>query len=176
MRITISVHNSIIMFSKQQSLFSTARFSCCSLYVCKRYGLYFIWHLWFATSCRIAYCVTIIHSTDCPLTRRIAVCSDKSYLSNKIRILYIENEFNTVISARISVNKILFLCPVLVYYELALIPKNVSSIPQSFASACSQHRLILSAKKSVVHAGQRNVITDLNAIHLNMMKLKFAIK
>jgi hypothetical protein len=175
MPITISLNDSIIMFSEQESLFSTARFSCCSPYACERYGLYFIWQLCFATSYGIVYCVTIVHSADCPLTRRIAVESDKTYLSNQIRNHYVKNEFTAIISARISLNKILFLCPVLGYYELATVPQKVSSIPQSFPSACSQHRLILSAKKSLVHEGQRNVILHLNAIHRNMMTLKFVI-
>jgi len=70
----------------------------------------------------MVYCVTIVHSTDCPLTRRIAVGSDRPYLSNKIMTLYVENEFTAIISAHIVVNKIWFLCPVLVYYELATVP------------------------------------------------------
>jgi hypothetical protein len=103
------------------------------------------------------------------------VGSDKPYLSNKIRTLYVENGFTAIISARIFVNKIWFLCPVLVYYELVTVPKDVSSNPQSLPSACSQHRLILSAKKPLVHAGQRNVIIHLGAIHTCMIKLKFVI-
>ena len=169
MGITLSVNDSISMFSEQQSLFYTARFSFCCPYACERYGLYFIWQLCFAASCRIVYCVTIVHSTDCPLTRRIAVGSDKPYLSNKIRTIYVKNECNAIISARISLNKIWFLCPVLVYYELASVPKKVSSILQSFPNACSQHRLILSAKKSLVHAGQGNVMIQFILTHWGRM-------
>jgi len=152
MHITISVKDSSIMLSEQQSavrkLVKGTAFILSDNYD-------------FATSCRIVYCVTIIHSTVRPLTRRIAVGSDKPYLSNKIRTFCVKNEFTAVISVRISVNKMWFLCPVLVYYELAPVPKTVSSIPQSFPSARSQHRLILSAKKSLVHAGQRNVLIHL---------------
>ena len=64
----------------------------------------------------------------------------------------------------------------LVYYELAPVPNTVSSIPQSFPSACSQHRLILRAKKSLVHAGQRNVIINLNEIHLIWWSLNLQLE
>jgi hypothetical protein len=51
--------------------------------------------------------------------------SDKPHLPNKIRNLYVKNEFTAIISARISLNKIWFLCPVLVCFELATVPKKI---------------------------------------------------
>ena len=71
-----------------------------------------------------SFIVTIDHPRDFPLTRPIAVECDKPYLSNEIRILCVINEFTAIMSARISLNKIWFLCPVLVYYELATVPKK----------------------------------------------------
>jgi hypothetical protein len=46
-------------------------------------------------------------------------------LSNKIRTLYVENEFTAIKAASTGLNKIWFLCPVLVYYELATVPKSI---------------------------------------------------
>jgi hypothetical protein len=91
-------------------------------------------------------------------------------LSNKIKTLYVENEFSAIKTARISVNKIWFLCPVLVCYEVTAVQGAASIDQQSFPSSCLQHSLILCANRPSVHAGQRNVTTRLNAIYHNMMK------
>jgi hypothetical protein len=52
------------------------------------------------------------------------VGSDKSYLSNKIRTLYSESEFTAILTARIGVKRLWFLCPVLIYHKL-VVPKEI---------------------------------------------------
>jgi hypothetical protein len=103
------------------------------------------------------------------------VGSDKPYLSNKIRTLYVKNEFTAIISARISLNVIWFLCPVLVYYELAAVPTKYILDPTVLSQRMLTTSLDFKCKQILTHEGQRNIITHLNAIHLNMMKLKFVI-
>ena len=62
----------------------------------------------------------------------------------------------------------------LVYHELATVPKKGILDPTALSKRMLTTPLHFKCK-SLVHAGQRNVIIHMNAFHRNIMKLKFVI-